>query len=262
MILISEKLNSSIPSVHELMDREATDEIKALIEKQLDAGSKYLDLNTAIFGENEWDKMRYILDIIAEYDCGIMIDSTNPETVKKAVEYINGKKIIINSVTLTARFDEVVPVAAANGCGVVALPIDNSGTPATAEERIKNSIDLIEKLKAAGINEDNIYIDAIAEACAVNDQSAKIVADTIFAVRKEYEKVHLMCGLSNISYGLPKRAYINSAFLNVLTYCGMDAAILNPATKDMTMAIATAGLMTGTDEYCMEYITAIRNIEE
>ncbi len=262
MILISEKLNSSIPSVHDLMEKEATAEIKALIEKQLDANSEYLDINTAIFGEKEWDKMKYLLDIAAEYDCGVMIDSTNPEIVKKAVEYTTNKKIIINSVTLTARFDELVPFAAEKGCGIVALPIDNNGTPATAEERIKNSLNLIEKLKLNGVKEENIYIDSIAEACAVNDQSAKIVADTMHAVRKAYNNVHLICGLSNISYGLPKRGYINSGFLNVLTYCGMDGAILNPASKDMTMAIATAGLMCGNDEYCMDYITAVRGLEE
>ncbi|MDD4689804.1 MAG: dihydropteroate synthase [Eubacteriales bacterium] len=262
MIIISEKLNSSIPSVYKLMDKCDTDGIKKLIEEQLEAGSEYMDLNTALFGDGEWEKMQYVIDILKDYDCGIMIDSTNPDTVKTALEYIKGKKTIVNSLTLTARFNEVAPLVAQYGCGIVGLPIDNNGTPATAKDRIHNANQLIVKLKDIGIKEENIFIDAIAEACAVNDQSAKIVADTVRGIKESNENVHITCGLSNISFGLPKRAAINSGFINILSYCGMDSAILNPATKDMRMAIATASLLTGADEYCMEYITTTREIEE
>ncbi len=261
MILISEKLNSSIPSVHKLMDSGDTDSIKKLIENQIEAGSEYLDLNTAIFGSAEWEKMKYVLDIIFEYDCGIMIDTTNPDIAALAAEYTKGKNIILNSVTLTARFDSVVPTAVKYGCGIVGLPMGDDGTPATAKERIEKGIELTAKLKEAGIPEEKIYIDAIAEACAANDKSAKTVADTVKGIREQNDKVHLMCGLSNISFGLPERSCINSGFLNILSYCGMDAAILNPASADMKKAIAASNLLSGNDEYCMDYITAIREMD-
>lgn len=134
------------------------------------------------------------------------------------------------------------------------LPIVGREIPAQPEGRLKNADLLIEKLTAAGIAADNIYVDVLAEALATEEKAAATTLKTIRLIKEKYPEIQTICGLSNISFGLPKRANLNAAFLAMALVSGLDAAILDCSSPRIQDMLYTAEALLGRDEYCMEYI--------
>lgn len=258
MIIIGEKLNSSIPSANEAMN-SGDEAVTALIKKQADAGADFIDINTALCTD-ETEMMKKMISLVRmNCECGIMVDSPDHRVLSDAAKLCGGRELIINSVTCDERIDEIAPVAAELSCGIVVLPIDSiDGIPSDADRRLANSCRAVEKLIAAGVSESNIYIDAICETLATGDTNARTCLETISLIKRN-TGAKTVCGLSNISFGLPKRAFINSAFLSMAVFCGLDAAIIDPCSTELKKALFASEAVNGNDEFCMEYIGFIRN---
>lgn len=260
MIIVGEKLNSSIPKIQELMQKKDTEAIKQIAINQQESGANFLDINTAVFREDEYNMMEYILGIVLENtECGIMLDSPSTAVIEKAIKLIKNRKIIINSITLQDRIDDLLPIVKNYGTGVVCLPIDQNGIPKTTEKRVENSLKLIQILQEAGIEKDKIYIDVLAETLAVESESAMTTINTISRLRETEKDVHIICGVSNVSFGLPKRGNINAAFLTAAIFAGLDSGIIDITSEQIQNTIYVAELVAGKDEYCMEYLGFIRS---
>jgi len=260
MIIVGEKLNSSIPRMQELMREKNTEAIKQIAIDQQNAGANFLDINTAIFREDELEILKYVLDIVIQNtECGIKLDSPSPAVIEEAIKLISNREVIINSVTLQDRINELLPIAKAYNSGVVCLPIDKDGIPKTAEKRVDNSLKLIKILEQAGIKKDKIYIDVLAETLAVESESAVTTINTVAELRKVESEVHIICGVSNVSFGLPKRASINAAFLTTAIFAGLDSGIVDITNEQIQSTIYIGELVAGKDEYCMEYLGYIRS---
>lgn len=262
MIIIGEKLNSSIPKTLEAFNQNDEEYIISLIKSQESCGADYLDINTAVC-ENEVEKLRYVTGLVLKHSkCGIMLDSPSPQVIKEAIGLCEGRKVIINSVTVTERIDELLPVIKETGAGVVGLPIDEDGIPSTVERRVENAKKLIQKITGYGISESNIYIDVLAETLATDSENAITAIRTIGEIAKLYPNVNTTCGLSNVSFGLPKRMLINSAFLAMAIANGLTSAILDITSLGMRNMLFASLALVGQDEYCMDFITHIRESEE
>jgi 5-methyltetrahydrofolate--homocysteine methyltransferase len=260
MIIVGEKLNSSIPRVFELMKEKNTEELKQIAIDQQNAGANYLDINTSIFREDEYDMLMYVLEIVLENtECGIMLDSPSAAVIEKAIKHVKERDLIINSITLQDRIDELLPIVKSYNTGVVCLPIDKDGIPKTTVKRLENSLELIKILTEAGIEKEKIYIDVLAETLAVESESAVTTINTISELRKKDAEVHIICGVSNVSYGLPKRTSINASFLTAAIFAGLDSGIVDITNEQIQSTIYTAQLVAGKDEYCMEYLGYIRS---
>lgn len=261
MIIIGEKINSSIPSVKKMMDNSDFEGLKNIIVNQMEAGAEYIDVNTALC-EDELDMMKRLCDyVIDNTPCGIMLDSPDCDICKAALDYIKSKdgtrSVIVNSVTVNERhqcLDEVKNHSA----GIVVLLTDECGIPDNKDKRFENADTMIKLLRSKGFNDEDIYIDIIAESVAVNGEAANVAIDTLKEIRKAYPSVHILCGLSNISFGLPKRYAINNAFLTLCTYHGMDCVICDPLATDIKKAFMAAEVLNGSDDFCMEYIDEFR----
>ncbi|MDF2685048.1 MAG: Pterin binding enzyme [Clostridia bacterium] len=262
MTIIGEKLNSSIPNTLKIMNENNESLLISLIKDQEKNGADFLDVNTAICGEDELDKLQWIIKLIIENSaCGIMIDSTNPIVIKKALEFTKNRTVIINSVTLSERIDELLPIIKQTEAGIVALPIDKDGIPKTIESRIDKARLLIDKITAFGINQGSIYLDILAETLSTDDNNALLCLNTITAIKKLYPKVNTICGLSNISFGLPKRININIAFLSAAVINGLDSVILDITSTPIKTAILSSLAVAGRDFYCLDYIRYTREID-
>lgn len=263
MIIIGEKLNSSIPSTLKALQNAEKEYIIELITLQTKNGADFLDVNTSVCGETEFEKLEWVISLIQKHSCcGIMVDSPNTEVVKKIIPLINDREIIINSVTADQRIDELLSVITEFKTGVVALPLTKAGVPDTVEKRVENAKLVIDKLVSAGVPQDKIYLDVLAETLSVSDNSALIALHTIKEVKNLYPKVKTICGLSNISFGLPKRIVLNSAFLSMAIAYGLDSAIMDINSSSMKLSLAASLALNGNDEYCMEFITKVRELEE
>jgi len=259
MIIIGEKLNSSIPKTLEAMKSADMEYLKQLIHAQADCGADYLDINTSLCGDQQSEVMGQLLKMVqAESTCGIMLDSPSTKLMEQVIDQIEDRRLILNSLTLTQRFDELLPLVKQYHCGVVGLPLDNQGIPKTVEKRVDNSIRLIEKLAENGVPLDQIFLDVLCEAIAVEDGAAMVTLKTIAGIKSRYPGVKTTLGLSNVSFGLPKRQNINIAFLAAAICYGLDSAIMDCTNPAIRTTLYAAQAITGQDEYCMDYIRANR----
>lgn len=252
MLLFGEKLNSSIPSVFEIMKNRDYEEIKRLCIAQEQAGADYLDINTAILVEDELEVMCEIIKIAQENTgCNIMLDSPNVEVIREAAKLVE-RDLIINSITLDSRH-ELIDLAVEIGASLVALPIDEYGIGET-EQRIEKAKKITEICTQKGLPREKLYIDAVIESVAVNPQAAKNAIDTVAGIKAQIDDVKTTCGLSNISFGLPKRININTAFIPAIMYAGLDSAIIDVLSPKTMDSVTASRVITTEDEYCMGYI--------
>ncbi len=262
MIIVGEKLNSSIPSVLRAFEARDGEFIRNLAEKQCCGGAEYLDVNAAACMDAELDTLLWAVGE-AKSVAGVkfMIDSPNSEIIDSALTRLNLSDVIVNSVTLESeRFDNMMEVVAKHGTRIVALPIDDDGIAQDAEHRFELSSKLIEKIRTYGVRDDDIFLDVLIQTLGTDSNSGKAALDTIRLVRKAFPDVHITGGLSNISFGLPKRAIINGAFLTAAVTCGLDSAIMDSTNDELRMTLSAALLANGYDEYCMDYLDCYRDI--
>jgi len=229
------------------------------MKKQEDAGAEYLDCNTALTDADELQSMLWLVGLAQEHTaCGIMLDSPNPDVIAQCLRRIQNRKTIVNSITLDATYDALIETAKQCGAGLVCLPMRGNSIPQTAGERLDRARDLIEKLRRAGIPDENIYLDVLAEAIATNANAARTALETIRLLRESFPAAHTLCGLSNVSFGLPRRAKLNSAFLAMAMHSGLDSVIADITSPHIKDTLHAANALLGQDAYCMEYITYSR----
>ena len=189
MILIGEKLNSSIPRAQQAFEARDAQTVTELIRTQAAAGASFLDVNTAVCAASEQAAMLWTIGLIRENcDCGIMIDTADPKVMAAAVQAAGDCPLILNSATITDRFDAVTALAKESGAAVVGLPIDDD-MPHSLEEKCQKLDFLIEKLRAAGIQDDRIYADVLVETLATDGGSAKSALGAIAYMAENYPDV-------------------------------------------------------------------------
>lgn len=261
MIIVGEKLNSSIPSVFRAFNERDEEAVKTLAERQIKGGAEYLDVNAAACMEKELEVLLWAAEKALSLGAKVMIDSPNAEIVDAALSKLSLSDTIINSVTLESdRFDAVMKSVKKYGTRIVALPIDDNGIPSDAESRIALSSELVEKIRETGVRDSDIFLDVLIQTLGTDSECGRVALDTIRNIRAKYPDIHIIGGLSNISFGLPKRAILNSAFLTAAITNGLDSAIMDSANGDLIMSMRAALLANGYDEYCMDYIEAFREI--
>lgn len=258
MIIIGEKLNTSIPKTQAAVAQKDLEYLTGLIRSQVECGADFLDINTAVGVENEPESLAWLANLVMEHSkVGIMLDSPSPEVVSNVIPIIKDRPVIVNSVTLTDRL-EILPVIRDTGAWVVGLPIDGDGIPDSAGKRADNAERLIRIITQAGIPPEKIFIDVLAESLAVADLNLMTALGTIPLIRRVNPEVKTVCGVSNVSFGLPQRININCAFLTAAVIAGLDAAILDIASPVVKTALISSLAVAGKDEYCLRYISHIR----
>ena len=166
---------------------------------------------------------------------------------------------LVNSISgERARLEGVLPQAAAAGSPVVALALDDTGIPATTEQRMDVIRGLIEATRGAGIPDGRVYVDPLVMTISTNVQSANIAVATMRAVRAEFPEVHMTQGLSNVSFGLPARSLVNRTYLTLAVEAGLDCAILDPLDRELRATLLATELLLGRDRHCLSYTRAFR----
>ncbi|MCB8817433.1 dihydropteroate synthase [Desulfosporosinus shakirovi] len=259
MLIIGEKLNSSIPSVRQLINDKDSVAIQDLALRQAAAGADYLDLNTA--QGDEAVNMEWLVRTVQEVtDTPLCIDSTSAAVIKKSLETAKGdkSKVLVNSISMEKnRLDEVLPLVLEYKCPVVGLTLDDNGIPKTAEERMILSERLIEILAKNNYDLENLYIDSLVLPQAVSHNNAMMFFQCLTDI-KRLLKVKTVSGLSNISFNAPKRKVVNRHFLTLCMAFDMDAAILDPLDKKIMTSVITNDFLLGKDRFGKKFLKAFR----
>ncbi|MBI5965813.1 MAG: methyltetrahydrofolate cobalamin methyltransferase [Chloroflexi bacterium] len=259
MKIIGEKINGTRKRVAQAIAERDAEFIKDLAKKQSDAGAAWLDVNAGTHPDKEPDDLTWLIENVQSVvDTPLSLDSANPKALKIAIKAAN-KTPMINSISgESERLTNILPIVAEHGCPVIALAMDEKKIPETSEKRFEVITKIIKETRALGIPDSNLYFDPLAMTISTNTNSAVIAFETMRRVRSEYPEAHLTIGLSNISFGLPARSFVNRYFLGMAVQAGLDSAILDPLDREMQAAILTTELILGRDKHCLNYIRASR----
>jgi cobalamin-dependent methionine synthase I len=259
MIIIGELINASRKSVANAIETGDRETIQDLAAKQAASFADYIDVNAGIFIEKEAACLSWLVQSVQEVtDLPCAIDSPNPHAIEAALEHHKGVAMI-NSISLEKeRFDNLIPLIAGTDLKIVALCMSDDGMPVTFDDRMRIADKLINGLLQNNISIENIFVDPLVQPLSVNQSYGVDFLDTIEMVVKEFKGIHTACGLSNISYGLPGRRYLNQAFMIQAVLKGLDGAIMNPLDTGMIAAINAAEALAGKDDFCMNYLKAFR----
>ncbi len=260
MIIIGEKINSTRKAIAQAIADGDAHSLRALAEAQAAAGAHYIDVNAGTFVGDETERLTWLVRTVQqEQPLALCIDTPNPAAMDAALAENKNPDVLINSITLEkARWDAILPLAVAHKARVIALTMDDSGMPDTAEQRLEIAARMIEGLTGAGIAIDDILIDPLVRPVSTDTLHARRTLDAIRLIRARFPEVHFACGASNVSYGLPARRHINHAFLIAAMCAGLDGAIIDPLDSQLMSLIAAMQTILGQDEYCMSYISQFR----
>ncbi|MDN5326770.1 MAG: 5-methyltetrahydrofolate--homocysteine methyltransferase [Moorella sp. (in: firmicutes)] len=261
MLIVGELINTSRKPIKEAIEREDAAYIRDIAKKQAEAGADYIDINCGTLVHNEEEVMAWLVNNVKEVvDVPLCIDSPNPKALETGLKLATKGQPMLNSITAeTDRFEAVLPIVKNFNAKVVALCMDNDGIPSTPEKRIEIVKKLVEDLTAAGVERDNIYIDPLVKPLSTSDQAGLEVIDAVGFIRQNYPGVHIICGLSNISFGLPNRRVLNQVYMVQLMTAGMDSYILDPLDRDMMGFFYASKALLGKDPFCTGYLKAHRS---
>lgn len=257
--IIGEKINGTRKRVAQAIAERDAAFIRDLARQQVKAGAAWLDVNAGTHPSREADDLIWLIENIqAVTETPLCLDSANPAALSVAIHAVN-KTPMINSISgEPARLQGILPLAAANNCPVIALAMDDKGIPKTVEDRMNVIRRVVADARRQGLPDQNLYIDPLAMTISTNTDSASLAISTMRAVRAEIPEAHLTCGLSNISFGLPARSYINRVFITLAVQAGLDSAILDPLDQEMKAVLITTELVLGRDRHCLNYTRAYR----
>jgi cobalamin-dependent methionine synthase I len=261
MLIVGELINTSRKAVKPAVENRDAVFIQDLAQKQVDAGADYVDVNCGTMVFNEPEVMAWLVETIQEkVQAPLCIDSPNPQAVEVGLSLAKYGQPMLNSITAEKqRFTDLLPLVVKYKAKIVGLCMDDSGMPETAGDRLRIARKLIQGLTDAGIPEDDIYLDPLVKPVSTGDQAGTEVLETIAAIKEEYPAVHGICGLSNISFGLPNRKALNQVFMIQTMTKGMDGYILDPLDKTMMGFLYASQATLGKDEFCVKYLAAHRN---
>ncbi|MCI5593197.1 MAG: dihydropteroate synthase, partial [Clostridiales bacterium] len=262
-LIIGERINpTGKKKVKEALRNRDYNYILTEAIKQEEAGSHILDVNAGI---PDIDEPEVLSELVRELqtvtDLPLQIDTSDTAALEKAMRIYNGKPMV-NSVNGSAKsMNAVFPLVKKYGGVVVALTMDEDGIPETAEGRFNIAQRIVNKAAEYGIDKKDIIVDPLTMTVSSDDTSA---ATTLAAVTMIKQKlgVSTSLGVSNVSFGLPNRSIINSAFFTMALYAGLDAAIMDPYSPDMMKAYYSYKALSGKDKGCMEYIAYTEGREE
>lgn len=229
---------------------------------QRDAGAHILDVNVGLPEIDECKMMEdAVYNLQAVLPTPLQIDTTNIAALERALRMYNGKPMLNSVNGKQKNMEEVFPLAKKYGSVVVCLCLDENGIPETAQGRIAVAEKIIKTAKEYGIDKKDLIVDALTMTISTDKNNAK---ETLKAVKyiRETLGVNTVLGVSNISFGLPQRDVINTAFFTLALQSGLSAGIINPKSSSMMNAYYSFNALSGLDDNCTEYIESVTETQQ
>ncbi|HWR44933.1 methyltetrahydrofolate cobalamin methyltransferase [Sporomusa sp.] len=259
MIVVGELINASRKTIAAAIQAQDTEYIQKVAKDEYEAGAHYIDVNAGIFVGQEAEYLKWLVKTVQDVvDAPCCIDSPDPKCIEQALAIHKGTAMV-NSISLEKdRYDALLPIVAGTDLKVVALCMSDEGMPETMAARMKIADKLINSLVKNNIPLGNIYVDPLVQPIGTNSSFGIEFLNTVEAITTTFQGVHTMCGLSNISFGLPNRKFMNQMFAVMAIAKGLDGLIINPLDKNMMASLITAETLRGKDDFCMQYLKAYR----
>ena len=257
-VLIGERINpTGKPRLKEALRAGDMDYVLRLAVEQQEKGAQVLDVNV---GLPEVDETALLLRAVEELqsvtDLPLQLDSSSPDALEAAMRRYNGRPLV-NSVNGKAEsMAALFPLLKKYGGVAIALTLDEDGIPATAEGRLAIARRIVDTAAGYGIPREDLIFDPLALTISADQSAAAVTLETVERITRELG-CRTSLGVSNVSFGLPRREVVNAAFLLLALEKGLSAAILNPGSAPMLEALSAFRALRGLDPNCRDYIAAM-----
>ena len=259
--VVGERINpTGKPRFAEALRSGQMDRVLGAARRQAELGASALDVNVGVPGIDEPATMaRAVAAVQNVVDLPLVLDSADPEALARGLEVYAGRALV-NSVNAKERTDEMLALIRRHGAAVLLLPTGET-IPEDLAGRMELARDLVDRAMAAGLRREDLVLDVLALAVSAMQEGARSALDAARAYHDELD-VPAICGLSNISFGLPRRKLVNRSYLTMAMGAGLDAAIADPLDGELMAAVSAAGLFAGRDPGCRHFLAFHRATDD
>jgi cobalamin-dependent methionine synthase I len=259
MLIVGERINTSRGPVNEAVEKRDAAYITADVQKQVKAGADYIDVNAGSRIGSEMEDLSWLVEVIeAAVDVPLALDSPDPQVLLAMVKKVKQKPLVNSTTAEASRFEAMKAVMQERPCDIVALCMDERGIPQSVDQVLENATHLVESLTKLGIPVEKVHLDPMIQPISVNKGNGILAVETIRRLHQEFPGISTICGLSNISFGLPNRFLVNRLFMVLCIGAGLTGAIVDPLDQKMMTHIIVAETLVGKDEFCLKYLKANR----
>ena len=261
MIIIGEKINGAIPSVKQAIAQRDAAVIIQRAEAQAKAGADFIDCAPSTTTEVEYESMCWLLDLIQQTtDVPVCIDSPNAQLLARILdEGLVKKPGMVNSVNEEGtKCETIFPLIAGTSWNVVGLTCDQDGIPADPKKKVDIAKRIIDKAVKYGVALENLHIDPCVMALATTPSAMEDFAYCIQAIHAYAPQVKVTGAISNISFEMPARKYVNMGCMTMALAAGLDSAIMDPTSRDMMGILHAGAALTRQDKGGRKYNRAYR----
>ncbi len=258
-IIIGEKINSTNAKVRAVLEKRDEAALVSLATDQFEAGASWIDINAAMLMDRELETLLWAGGTILEnLEAGVCADSPNAAVLEKCAREF-GERCIVNSLTADVEMlPRMVQVVAETGAGAIVMLKDSDGIPPRADGRIALAREAAGAASNSGLEPERIFFDPVFQPVATGSEGLETALSTLRALASEFPGFHRVGGLSNVSFGLPKRKVVNGAFLAMAVSHGLDTVICDPTDNRLIDVLKASEALAGRDPGCLRYLKHYR----
>lgn len=236
--------------------------VRSMAAEQEENGAAILDINMGMNGIDEKEMMKKVIyEVTSTVDCPLCIDSSHVDIIEEALRIYPGRALI-NSISLEKeKFEKLLPIAKRYGAMFILLPLSDEGLPKDSAEKHEIIRTILAEAIRIGMSKEDIIVDGLVATIGADPEAARACFETFSYCKNELE-LPTVCGLSNISFGLPERIYVNTAFLTMSVANGLTMAIANPSQELLMNAAFASDLLLHKEESDIRYIERMNFLSE
>lgn len=261
-VVVGERINpTGKPRLKRALQKKDYDVLVSEALHQLDAGAQVIDVNAGVPGIDEGEVLKEVVCKLQSItDTPLQIDTANVQAMEKALRIYNGRPILNSVNGKESSMQEVFPLAKKYGAMLVALLLDEEGIPETVEGRLRIADKILAKARTYGFSKEDILFDPLTLTVSTGQNPASVTLNCVEALKER--GCYTILGVSNVSFGLPEREILNTAFLTMAMERGLTAAIMNPLSEKMMDSLRAFCVLKQYDENCASYLSYYAQTEK
>ncbi|MBJ7279996.1 MAG: dihydropteroate synthase [Candidatus Nanopelagicales bacterium] len=258
-VIIGERINpTGRKKFQEQLRAGDLSQIEIDVQQQVEGGADVLDVNMGVPLTDESDLLSRAIKLVqSKTDLPICIDSSVIEALEAGLKAYEGKALVNSMTGEDDRMELILPLVKEHQAVILALSNDETGIPATAQERLVITEKIVRTVEKYGIPLEDLVIDPLAMTVGADTEAVKITLETIHLIKEKFG-LNMSMGASNVSFGLPNRHAVNASFLPMAMAAGLTSAIMDARTKEIVTSVRAADLLIGNDPWGGNWISAFR----
>lgn len=258
-VIIGERINpTGRKKFQEQLRAGDLSQVQIDVEQQVAGGADVLDVNMGVPLTDEPELLVKAIKLVQSIsDLPVCIDSSVIEALEAGLGAYQGKALVNSTTGEDDRMEAILPLVKKHNAAILALPNDETGIPATAKERIRIVEKIIKAIEKHSIPLEDLLIDPLAMTVGADPDAVNITLETVHLIKEKFG-LNMSMGASNVSFGLPNRHSVNSAFLPMAMAAGLTSAIMDSRTAEIVSAVRAADLLLGYDQWGANWITKFR----